>query len=146
MAKTFVKKSIEMPVGRAQVESYKAVYKPDASMAVETMRKYAIAVLSRPKIKGLIEELQQGMRYQFIIMSPAALQRLEDLAMNAVSEKVKLDANLEILDRGGMKPPERVEVVHTGIFGEASLADVKGILKRNLDIIEAELVENKKEV
>jgi hypothetical protein len=132
-----------MPVGKAQVEAYKAAYNPDPSMPVEKIRTYARQILSHPKIKGLVEELQQGMRYQFVIMSPAAMFRLEELALNAVSEKVKLQANLEILDRGGMKPPERVEITHSGIFGEASLEDVRSILKKNLDVIEAELVEKK---
>lgn len=64
---------------------------------------------------------------------PDALERVKDLARNAKAERVKLDANLEILDRGGMKAPQRVENLQIGIFGSLDADDLKAILKKNLE-------------
>lgn len=121
------------------VEAYKTAYniKPDATDA--EVKKWAIGVFNRPAVKALIETLQQGVRYQFILMAPAAQERLRDLAETAKNERVKLDANLEILDRAGFKPPEKVEFAGVGIFGTASVEDVRDILRKNLENIEQEL-------
>lgn len=58
---------------------------------------------------------------------------MKDLARNAKAERVKLDANLELLDRGGMKAPQRVENLQIGIFGSLEADDLKAILKKNLE-------------
>lgn len=63
---------------------------------------------------------------------PEALERVKDLAKNSKQERVKLDANLEILDRGGMKAPHRVESLQIGIFGSLNPDDLKDILRKNL--------------
>jgi hypothetical protein len=88
---------------------------------------------SSPRLRTYIEQLQQAMRYKFVEMAPAAQERLESLAASADSEKVKLQANIEILDRAGLKPPERVEMTQVSIFGEASLDDIRNIVRRNLE-------------
>jgi len=61
------------------------------------------------------------------------LERVKDLAINAKTERVKLDANLEILDRGGMKSPQRIESLQIGIFGSMNPEDMKEILRKNLE-------------
>lgn len=85
-----------------------------------------------PKVRAYIDQLQQMMRAKFVELAPEALQRIEDLAMNATQEKVKLQANLEILDRAGLAAPQRVEIATIGIFGEASPEDIAAIIRQNM--------------
>jgi len=40
---------------------------------------------------------------------PAAMNQISQLAQTATSEQVRLAASRDILDRAGLKPPERVE-------------------------------------
>jgi phage terminase small subunit len=40
---------------------------------------------------------------------PAAMSQISQLAQTATSEQVRLAASRDILDRAGLKPPERVE-------------------------------------
>ena len=42
---------------------------------------------------------------------PGALAQVVDLAASASSEAVRLQAAKEILDRGGLKPTERIEQI-----------------------------------
>lgn len=107
-------------------ESYRKAY-PNAS------EKYAghdaFRLLRNPRIKGLIEQISQDMRAKFTLLAPEALARLEELAENADSEKVKLAANLEILDRAGLKAPDKVELSLPGVFGDASPEAIKRMIK-----------------
>ncbi len=90
-------------------------------------------LLRNPRVQEMIELIQQDVRSKFIFMSPEAQERLETLSKSAESEKVQLDANLAILDRGGFKPPERVELEHLGIFGQMSTDEIKEMLRKNME-------------
>lgn len=94
---------------------------------------YASKIASDPKIRDQIEQLQQAVRTQFVINAPRALDRLEELAEEAKSEKVKLEANLQILDRAGLGAPQKVEMLHVGIFGNLSAEDVRSLIRKNID-------------
>jgi phage terminase small subunit len=107
-------------------ESYRKAY-PDASAKWAASEAYRL--MRNPRIKALIEQIQQDTRSKFILLAPAALQRLEDLAENADSEKVKLAANMEILDRAGLKAPDKVELSLPGIFGDADPESIKKMIR-----------------
>jgi hypothetical protein len=111
-------------------ESYRLAYPNNHGQYVY---RDASRLLKNPKIQETIEKIQQDCRAQFIFMAPTALERLEDLAINAGSEKVKLQANVEILDRAGLKPPEKVELSHLGAFGAASLEEIKEMIRANIE-------------
>jgi hypothetical protein len=134
-----VKNSLELSDTDAAAVAYKEVYKPGPNITESGLRAIGGTVLNRPAVRSLIDSLQQGVRYQFILMAPAAQDRLEELAKDAKSEKVKLDANVEILDRAGFKPPDKVELAVAGIFGSASIEEVRDILRRNLASVESEI-------
>jgi len=72
------------------------------------------------------------MRAKFVELAPEALERIEALARDATQEKVKLQANLEILDRAGLAAPQRVEISAIGIFGEAKVEDIAAIIRQNM--------------
>lgn len=72
------------------------------------------------------------MRAKFVEMAPAAQERLEELAKNADSEKVRLEANIQILDRAGLKPPDKVELAGVGIFGDAPMDEIVKLIQKNL--------------
>ena len=81
------------------------------------------------------------MRTQFVLLSPMALDEIERLAINADSEKVRLGACVEILDRAGLKPPQQVEISQYGVFGVADLGEIKDIIRKNAEnIVEAEVI------
>ena len=111
--------------------------------ASKWVSRYAHRLAKDPKIREQIESLQQAMRVQFVIAAPAALDRLEGLAENSTNEKVKLEANLELLNRAGMQPPQRVETLHIGLWGQLSAEDVRGMIKKNLDGSESKREESK---
>lgn len=96
------------------------------------LRDYARQLAMEPRIREQIELIQQACRLQFVIEAPSALERMVRLAETADSEKVKLDANKDILDRAGLKPPDRVESVHVGIFGSASAEDIRNLLRQKM--------------
>ena len=106
--------------------SYKRAY-PDASAKWAAQEAYRL--MRNPRIKSLIEQIQQDLRSRFILLAPAALHRLEELAENADSEKVKLAANVEILDRAGLKAPDKVELSLPAIFGDADPEKIKQLIR-----------------
>lgn len=107
-------------------ESYRKAY-PEASAKWAASEAYRL--MRNPRVKSLIEQIQQDTRSKFILLAPAALQRIEELAENADSEKVKLAANIEILDRAGLKAPDKVELSLPGIFGDADPEKIKQMIR-----------------
>lgn len=114
-------------------ESYRRAY-PKASEKWASTEAYHL--MRNPRIKALIEEIQQDTRSKFILLAPAALERLEDLAENADSEVVKLKANQEILDRAGLKAPDKVELSLPGVFGDASPEVIRAMIRDKQNIKE----------
>jgi phage terminase small subunit len=125
------------------IEAYKIAYSENAKK-VKYLKSTAYHKLSNPKIQELISEIQQGLRAQFVMLAPDALQRIEELAENAENERVKLDANKEILYGAGLKPPEQIEMKQVGIFGAATPEQLRDIIKAHIeepDVVEAEVVD-----
>ena len=124
------------------IEAYKIAYSENAKK-VKYLKSTAYHKLDNPKIKELISEIQQGIRAQFVMLAPDALARIEQLAENAENERVKLDANKEILYGAGLKPPEQVEMKQVGIFGTATPEQLRDIIKAHIeepDTIDAEVI------
>ncbi len=94
---------------------------------------YAYQLAKNPKIREQISIIQEAVRLQIVAETPAALSRLIDLSENAESEKVRLDACRDLLDRGGLKPPSRVESIHVGLFGSASAEDLRQLIRNKLE-------------
>lgn len=113
-------------------ESYRKAY-PNASAKWAAQEAYHL--MRNPHIKTLLEQLQQDMRAKFTLLAPDAMARLEDLAENADSEKVKLEANLQILDRAGLKAPDKVELSLPGIFGSADPEAIKKQIRDKQELI-----------
>lgn len=116
--------------GKSAPEAYKEVFPERASSKWMAANAYALA--KNPKIKEHIDTIQQATRLQIVLELPDALDRVKVLAKDAKQERVRLDANLQILDRGGMKAPQKVESIQIGIFGSLNPDDMKEILRSNL--------------
>lgn len=127
--------------GKSAPDAYKEVFPERSSSKWIASNAYRLA--KNPKIKEYIDTIQQATRLQIVLELPDALERVKDLAKNAKTERVKLDANLEIMDRGGMKAPQRVESIQIGIFGSLDAEDMKVMLKHNLMNKLNKLEENK---
>jgi hypothetical protein len=113
--------------------AYKLAY-PENASKTKYVSSNAYHKLDNPKVKALIDEIQQGLRAQFIMLAPDALDQLVNLANNAESEKVKLEANKEILYGAGLRPPEQIEMKQVGMFGGASPEDIRDMIRAQLDM------------
>ena len=60
--------------------------------------------------------------------SSKALNQIQQLAETAVSEKVKLDANKDLLDRAGWKPVDKSEVTEVNQWETASREELEAEL------------------
>ena len=60
--------------------------------------------------------------------SSKALNQIQQLAETAVSEKVKLDANKDLLDRAGWKPVDKSEVTEVNPWETASREELEAEL------------------
>jgi predicted RecB family endonuclease len=121
--------------GMRPIDAYRQAY-PNAKHAY--LSQDAQKLLRKPKIREMIEEIQQDVRARFVLLAPEAQERVLDLATNAEQEKVRLQANIEILDRAGLKPPERVELQHLGVFGSMDPEEIKNMIRDNLSKKEVE--------
>lgn len=122
------------------IVAYRTAY-PDRADKVKYLKSTAYHKLSQPNMKALIEEIQQAMRAQYVLMSPEALDNLWRLATDAESEKVRLEANREILYGAGLKPPEQIEMKQVGIFGSASPENIRDMIRAHLEIEEEPIKE-----
>ncbi len=118
--------------GVSPTEAYKQTY-PNQALRSKNLTVMAYKLAHNPKVREQITILQEAVRLQLIAEAPAAFDRIKDLAENAKGEKVKLEANLEILDRAGLKPPSRVESIQIGLWGSLSQEDVRGMVRRRLE-------------
>lgn len=115
--------------GGNATKAYQQAY-PNNSISKGDLNKRASECLRSPGVKKLIEEIQQECRTRFIHEAMDAFDRLLYLSKFADSEKVKLDANIEILDRSGLKAPERVELTTLGAFGNAAPEEIRQEVKK----------------
>ncbi len=113
-------------------DAYVAVY-DRSHIDRQRARINAGRVFRRKSTQLFLQEILENCRDKFIELSPAAQERLDALSCSAESEKVKLQANLEILDRAGLKPPQRVEVGTVGVFGSLSAEDIREEVRNRLE-------------
>jgi len=114
------------------IKAYKEAYEENAGK-VKYLNQTAYKKLNNPTIKALIEEIQQGLRAQLVMLAPDALNNIYDLAMNAESEKVRLEASKEIMYGAGLKPAEEVKLSAAGIFGGTPVEDIRDMIRQNID-------------
>lgn len=118
--------------GKGPMEAYKITH-PDSKAQARSIARLAYALAKNPKVREQIATIQEAVRLQIITEAPAAFVRLKELAENAKGEKVKLEANLEILDRAGLKPPARVEQISIGLWGSLSQEDMRNLVRRRIE-------------
>ena len=121
----------EVAKGTGLGEAYQIAF-PDRKDS-PSIHTFANRLIKNPKVRQQIELLQQAARMKFIIDAPRASEKMIELSKNAKSEKVQLEATKDILNRGGLQPPQRVETIHVGIFGSASQDDIRNLLRRQLE-------------
>ena len=118
--------------GKSPTQAYRETH-PESQAKARTLSRMAYQLAKNPKVREQITILQEAVRLQIITEAPAAFSRIKDLAENAKAERVKLDANLEILDRAGLKPPNRVETIQVGLWGSLSSEDMRNLIRRRLE-------------
>ena len=121
----------EVAKGTGLGDSYRIAYPDNAES--EYVARYANKLVKNPKVRQQIEVLQQAARMKFLIDAPRAADKMIDLSKNAKSEKVQLEATKDVLNRGGLQPPQRVETIHVGIFGSASQDDIRNLLRKRIE-------------
>jgi hypothetical protein len=118
---------------RDAIQAYREAYGEERAGKVKYLKSTAYHKLDDPGVRALIEQIQQGIRTQYIMFSPDAFENLCELANSAESEKVRLEANKEILYGAGMKPPEEVTLRHTGVFGGMPSTGIRDIIRNHVE-------------
>ena len=120
--KTFIQEYVS--TGDA-VESARTAGYSDRSLA--SLR----AESSRLK-RRLSSQIAEKLRLNIINSAPRALAILQNLAMNAQSESVRLKACTDLLDRAGFKPVTRQERHYVNRTVEEVEAELMGLVGREL--------------
>ncbi len=118
--------------GKSPTEAYRETH-PETQSKARSLSRMAYQLAKNPKVREQITTLQEAVRLQIITEAPAAFGRIKELAENAKGEKVRLEANLEILDRAGLKPPQRIESIAVGLWGSLSAQDIKNMVRRRIE-------------
>jgi hypothetical protein len=113
-------------------QAFRTVF-PERAAEIKSVRHAAYLLAHNPKVKEQISLLQEATRIEIILEAPSAFERVKEIATNAKNEKVRLDANLDILDRAGLKPPQRVEQIQIGLWGSMSQEDMRNLVRRRLE-------------
>ena len=82
--------------------------------------------------RRLSSQIAEELRLNIINSAPRALAILQNLAMNAQSESVRLKACTDLLDRAGFKPVTRQERLHVNRTVEEVEAELMGLVGREL--------------
>ena len=61
--------------------------------------------------RELASEIREELNHNFVGYAPKALQTLKELAESSTSESVRLQASRDLLDRAGLKPLDRHEMI-----------------------------------
>ena len=108
--------------------------------AVESARAAGYSDRSLPSLRAessrlkrrLSSQIAEELRLNIINSAPRALAILQNLAMNAQSESVRLKACTDLLDRAGFKPVKRQETHHVSRTVEEVEAELMGLVGREL--------------
>ena len=73
----------------------------------------------------LINNIEAAQKEALKGYSSKALNQIQALAESAVSEKVKLDANKDLLDRAGWKPVDKSHVTQTNDWETATTEEIE---------------------
>ena len=107
---------------------------------VENARRAGYSDRSFPSLRAgaswlkrrLSSQIAEELRLYIINSAPRALAILQNLAMNAQSESVRLKACTDLLDRAGFKPVKRQETHHVSRTVEEVEAELMGLVGREL--------------
>ena len=107
---------------------------------VESARRAGYSDRSLPSLRAEASRLKRRLSSQIvdeiklniINSTPRALAILQNLAMNAQSESVRLKACTDLLDRAGFKPVTRQERLHVNRTVEEVEAELMGLVGREL--------------
>ena len=107
---------------------------------VESARRAGYSDRSLPSLRAEASRLKRRLSSQIvdeiklniINSTPRALAILQNLAMNAQSESVRLKACTDLLDRAGFKPVTRQERLHVNRTVEEVEAELMSLVGREL--------------
>ena len=108
--------------------------------AVESARAAGYSDRSLPSLRAeacrlkrrLASQIAEELRLNIINSAPKALAILQNLALNAENENVRLKACTDLLDRAGFKPVTRQERLHVNRTVEEVEAELMGLVGREL--------------
>ena len=98
-----------------------------AALACGVSETSAGTIGHRLKIR-LLEDIEEAQKEALKGYSSKALSQIQALAESAVSEKVKLDANKDLLDRAGWKPIDKAHVTQANDWENASKDELEAEL------------------
>jgi phage terminase small subunit len=98
-----------------------------AALACGVSETSAGTIGHRLKVR-LLEDIEEAQKTALKGYSSKALNQIQALAESAVSEKVKLDANKDLLDRAGWKPVDKAHVTQANDWENASSEELEAEL------------------
>ena len=98
-----------------------------AALACGVSETSAGTIGHRLKVR-LLEDIEEAQKEALKGYSSKALSQIQALAESAVSEKVKLDANKDLLDRAGWKPINKAHVTQANDWENSSSEELEAEL------------------
>lgn len=128
-------------IGLSKPEAYKIAFDDDSPRSELSLK--ADSLESRQEILSELQRLKDHLKHEILKEAPNAFKRLVELSRFAKSEKVRLDANRDILDRAGFSEP--VKLQSFAIFSFFTPEQLKEILRVHMLQGVARLRDGKKE-
>lgn len=109
--------------------SYDLAFRPED--IPEEEKKKAIASLEHnPDIVAELHRIRESLKAEIVKEAPYAFKRLVQLAKGARSERVRLEANKDILDRAGFSEPIKIQAM--SLFALMTPEQLKEILRMHM--------------
>jgi len=123
--------------GVSKDDAYAMAFEEDGGSWELTQK--ATALEKREDIVAELQRLKEELKKKIVEEAPNAFERLVELSKYARSEKVRLDANKNILDRAGFNEPVKLQTL--AIFSFMTPEQLKEMLRahmlRSLEMMES---------
>ena len=123
--------------GVSKDDAYAMAFEEDGGSWELTQK--ATALEKREDVVAELQRLKEELKKKIVEEAPNAFERLVELSKYARSEKVRLDANKNILDRAGFNEPVKLQTL--AIFSFMTPEQLKEMLRahmlRSLEMMES---------
>lgn len=117
-------------------DAYKLAFR-QYDLPPSAVRSKAAKLERDPNVVARLQQIHETLKARIIEEAPAAFERLVELSKFARSEKVRLDATRDILDRAGFKEPVQLQTFN--VFAVMSPEQIKELLRVHMTKLALEM-------